>query len=84
MEASFAADGDSGLLMMCNTAALQINVDLDAEGARWRLADHLGPMLVATFANSPFVDGAQRAQGGPAGQLVGDRPVPYGAGRDRV
>ena len=58
MEATFAADGRSGLLMMCNSAALQLNVDLDAAGARWRLADRLGPVLAATFANSPFVDGA--------------------------
>jgi len=42
--------------MMCNTAALQVNLDLGPGGRceRWRLAHALGPTVVACFANSPF------------------------------
>jgi glutamate--cysteine ligase len=47
--------------MMCNTAAVQVNVGLGptpADAARqWRLAHRLGPTLVAAFANSPLVEG---------------------------
>ena len=45
--------------MMCNTAAIQVNVGLgDARMVdRWRLANALGPTLIASFANSPFGDG---------------------------
>lgn len=49
---------DAGLTMMCNTASVQVNVDLgaaDGMAARWRLAHTLGPTLVATFANSPYI-----------------------------
>lgn len=48
MEAWFDADGPSGRAMMCNTAALQVNVDLTPE--RWRRAHAVGPALVAAFA----------------------------------
>ena len=58
MEATFNGDGESGLRMMCNSAALQVNIDLDPALRRWQLADRLGPVLVASFANSPFIDGA--------------------------
>lgn len=68
MDAFFTADDDrrgpvpglfprgAGQLMMCNTASLQVNVDngpAAGMAARWRLAHALGPVLVATFANSP-------------------------------
>ena len=46
--------------MMCNTAAIQVNVGLgepDQVAARWRLANQLGPTLIACFANSPFAGG---------------------------
>lgn len=66
MEAAFDARGDHGRRMMCNTAALQINVDLGPDpAARWRLAHALGPTLVACFANSPF--GAEAGAGRPSG-----------------
>ena len=66
MEAAFDARGDHGRRMMCNTAALQVNVDLGPDpAARWRLAHALGPTLVACFANSPF--GAGPAGGRPSG-----------------
>jgi len=58
MEAYFAAADDrAGRAMMCGTASMQVNVDLGDEAAitrRWRLAHALGPMLVASFANSPL------------------------------
>lgn len=53
MATTFAARGDHGVAMMANTAAFQINIDLDADGERWRLVHQLGPVLVAAFANSP-------------------------------
>jgi glutamate--cysteine ligase len=55
MEASFDAVGSAGRQMMCNTAALQVNLDLGPDGgcARWALLDAVGPALAATFANSP-------------------------------
>ncbi|MEL7207083.1 MAG: glutamate-cysteine ligase family protein, partial [Actinomycetota bacterium] len=53
MEATFAARGPDGVAMMANTAAMQVNIDLDPDGERWRLVHQLGPLLVAAFANSP-------------------------------
>ncbi|MBW3579411.1 MAG: ergothioneine biosynthesis glutamate--cysteine ligase EgtA [Actinobacteria bacterium] len=61
MEAYFDTQGSHGRTMMCATAALQVNVDvgeLAAQARRWRLVHDLGPVLVATFANSPFAGGA--------------------------
>lgn len=62
MAAYFAARGDRtrrlGHLMMCATAALQVNVSLPlgSEGrARWSAAHRLGPLLAAAFANSPVL-----------------------------
>jgi uncharacterized membrane protein len=46
--------------MMCSTAAVQVNLDIgvpDAIGRRWRLAHALGPVLMASFANSPLAGG---------------------------
>lgn len=61
MQQHFDRAGRSGLTMMCNTAALQINVGLGRDQAdavrRWRLAHQLGPVLTACFANSPFAEG---------------------------
>ncbi len=58
MEAYFGADGDgAGRAMMCGTASTQVNLDLGEEAVlnrRWRLAHALGPVLVASFANSPL------------------------------
>lgn len=59
MEAYFETDGRAGRTMMCSTAAIQVNVDLGADGATtWRLAHDLGPTLAAAFANSPLIAGA--------------------------
>lgn len=60
MQAYFDAQGADGRTMMCNTAAIQLNVGLGAPGEvarRWRLANAVGPTLIASFANSPFAEG---------------------------
>jgi glutamate--cysteine ligase len=60
MEAYFDRDGQAGRTMMCSTAALQVNVDLgagDEARRRWTLAHRLGPVLLASFANSPVAGG---------------------------
>jgi glutamate--cysteine ligase len=64
MESHFDDRGRAGRTMMCNTAAIQLNVGLgppDQWARRWRTANLLGPALIACFANSPF------AHGGPSG-----------------
>lgn len=64
MEHYFDQHGDAGRSMMCNSASIQVNVDLDGPAPirdRWSLAHTLGPVLAAAFANSPF------SQGGPSG-----------------
>ncbi|MGH8998952.1 MAG: glutamate-cysteine ligase family protein [Acidimicrobiia bacterium] len=65
METYFAAESrrrgrhwdldDPGLMMMCSTASVQVNVDLadDVVGA-WRLAHDLGPVIAGACANSPY------------------------------
>jgi glutamate--cysteine ligase len=66
MERYFDRDGTAGRTMMTRTAAIQINVDAGPEtptdgqvdlATRWALAHELTPLLVATFANSPALDG---------------------------
>ncbi|MFO7253610.1 MAG: ergothioneine biosynthesis glutamate--cysteine ligase EgtA [Actinomycetes bacterium] len=58
MAAYFAAcapGSAAGRLMMCSTAAIQVNVDLGPRPeARWARAHALGPVLAAAFANSPL------------------------------
>lgn len=69
MEAAFDAAGPHGRRMMCNTAALQVNLDLGPVPAdRWRLVHALGPTMVACFANSPF--GAENGVGRPSGWVA--------------
>lgn len=61
MEAHFDAFGSAGRTMMRQTAAIQVNVDLGADDdapSRWQTAHALGPLLAATFANSPFIASA--------------------------
>ena len=60
MEAYFDGDGGAGLSMMCATASVQVNLDLGDPAElprRWRVAHALGPVLVASFANSPLAVG---------------------------
>lgn len=59
IESVFSATGPSPMLMATGSASVQVNVDVGAEPAdAWRLAGLLGPVLCATFANSPFRRGA--------------------------
>ncbi|MFD6422433.1 glutamate-cysteine ligase family protein [Streptomyces sp. NPDC060198] len=58
--ARIGADGDE---LLCNTASLQVNVDAGDDSAGWRgrsrrwlIANALGPLLMAMFANSPVRD----------------------------
>lgn len=54
MEAYFAREGPAGAVMMRRTAATQVNIGLGPpDGGRWHLAHALGPVLAASFANSP-------------------------------
>jgi glutamate--cysteine ligase len=65
MEEYFDRAWPAGRTMMRNTASVQVNVDVgtaDAVDARWHLAHDLGPVLTASFANSPFA-----ADGRPSG-----------------
>lgn len=64
MEEFFDRSGPWGRVMMCSTASVQVCVDAGHEqggpsGFRWRwhLLHRLSPVLVASFANSPFQDG---------------------------
>lgn len=57
MEAYFDAHWPAGRTMMRHTASIQVNLDNgvgDDIPGRWRRAHDLGPVLLATFANSPF------------------------------
>lgn len=61
MEEFFQVGGfPAGRLMMCSTAALQVNLEAGPRAGwadRWRLAHLLGPVLVAMFASSPVLAG---------------------------
>jgi glutamate--cysteine ligase len=60
MREYFDGRGAAGAHMMGTTAAIHVNVDAgrdDVGRRRWRLAHDIGPMLVASFANSPIVRG---------------------------
>jgi glutamate--cysteine ligase len=55
MEGFFAAQGNSGMWMMCNTASTQVNVSHDSSDPyqRWFTMNLVAPVLIAAFANSP-------------------------------
>ncbi len=60
MESYLDRYGVNGRRMMRATASLQVTVESgvgDQVEHRWKLLHAIGPALVATFANSPFVDG---------------------------
>ena len=57
MEHYFDAHGPDGRTMMRQTASIQVNLDIGRERQieeRWQRAHDLGPVLAATFANSPL------------------------------
>ncbi|WP_433247675.1 ergothioneine biosynthesis glutamate--cysteine ligase EgtA [Streptosporangium sp. CA-135522] len=59
-----------GALMMCSTASIQVNLDLgEKPSARWERAHLLGPVLMATFANSPL------SRSRPCGWMSGRQAV---------
>jgi len=54
MEAALDARGPQGRMMMCSTAALQVNIDFGRVPAEtWERASLVAPVLAAAFANSP-------------------------------
>lgn len=61
MEIYFDRRGRYGRIMMCSTAAIQVNLDAGADpddvARRWRLLNALGPVMTAAFANSPVAAG---------------------------
>ncbi|MGH3738848.1 MAG: glutamate-cysteine ligase family protein [Micromonosporaceae bacterium] len=65
LEAYYDRLGGDGRAVMCNSASVQVCLDAgdDSDGwpgyrYRWRLADSLGPVLLAAFANSPGRSGS--------------------------
>lgn len=55
----FNSIGPSGIRMMRQTAALQINVERGSEPLlRWRLLNAIAPLVIALFANSRWYDGS--------------------------
>lgn len=57
MAAHLGRRGPAGHCMMCQTAAVHVNVD-PGEPRAWRVANAMAPVLVATFANSRLYHGA--------------------------
>lgn len=64
MEQHFDRLGPAGRTMMCSTASLQVSLDAGFDGPgstgaaqRWARLHDLLPVLVAMFANSPFLHG---------------------------
>ncbi|GAA0536430.1 glutamate--cysteine ligase EgtA [Saccharopolyspora subtropica] len=60
METAFDRIGLDGRLMMCSTAGVQVCLDAGEAhrvAARWNALHALGPVMLATFANSPMLFG---------------------------
>lgn len=64
MEVCLDRTGPAGRTLMCTSASVQVCLDAGVEEPgvmgyrrRWRLAHHLGAVLVAAFANSPMLRG---------------------------
>ncbi|MGH3888928.1 MAG: ergothioneine biosynthesis glutamate--cysteine ligase EgtA [Pseudonocardiaceae bacterium] len=60
METAFDRIGPMGRAMMCSTAAVQVCVDAGTPTevvSRWAALHDLGPVLLAAFANSPWLGG---------------------------
>jgi glutamate--cysteine ligase len=62
LERYYRQIGGAGPTLLCSTASVQVNVDAGdgsagwrGRGRRWSLANALGPVLMAMFANSPAV-----------------------------
>ncbi|MGH3873980.1 MAG: ergothioneine biosynthesis glutamate--cysteine ligase EgtA [Pseudonocardiaceae bacterium] len=60
METVFDRIGPMGRAMMCSTAAVQVCLDAGTHteiASRWAALHELGPVLLAAFANSPWLAG---------------------------
>ncbi|MGH3793466.1 MAG: ergothioneine biosynthesis glutamate--cysteine ligase EgtA [Pseudonocardiaceae bacterium] len=60
METAFDRIGPMGRAMMCSTAAVQVCLDAGTAtevAQRWAALHDLGPVLLAAFANSPWLAG---------------------------
>lgn len=60
METAFDRIGPMGRAMMCSTAGVQVCLDAGTSAevaARWAALHDLGPVLLAAFANSPWMAG---------------------------
>jgi glutamate--cysteine ligase len=60
MEVAFDRIGLDGRVMMCSTAGVQVCLDAGERhrvAARWTALHALGPVMIATFANSPRLFG---------------------------
>lgn len=60
METAFDRIGVDGRLMMCSTAGVQVCLDMGPRSRvpqRWAALHGLGPVMIATFANSPALFG---------------------------
>jgi glutamate--cysteine ligase len=60
METAFDRIGPMGRAMMCSTAAVQVCLDAGTTSdvaLRWAALHDLGPVMVAAFANSPWLGG---------------------------
>lgn len=60
MESAFDRVGPMGRVMMCSTAAVQVCLDAGTTAqvaSRWGALHDLGPVLLAGFANSPWLAG---------------------------
>lgn len=83
MEAYFDGLGRDGRRMMCNTAALQVNIGVPASRPEdtWRAAHAIGPALIAAFANSPDESGCKstRMRTWMAMDPTRTAPVPHDA-----
>ncbi|TQC49794.1 glutamate--cysteine ligase [Rhodococcus sp. WS4] len=57
MENFYAHRGREGTWMMTNTASVQVNISHHPDGrnVRWVMANKIGPLLIAAFANSPGI-----------------------------
>jgi glutamate--cysteine ligase len=60
METAFDRIGPMGRAMMCSTASVQVCLDAGTAtevASRWAALHDLGPVLLAAFANSPWLGG---------------------------
>ncbi|MET8979913.1 glutamate-cysteine ligase family protein [Streptomyces sp. NPDC004539] len=90
----YAGMGGAGDVLLCNTASVQVNVEAGdgsdgwrGRSRRWLIANALGPLLMAVFANSPVLEAdgpyvSTALSGRQLLRLRTDRfrtgPLPYG------